>query len=156
MKIQPSNPVVRLACCYTNPIHECAWQTTNHSRRSGPKPWRHRDPVCANQRRPACRWEPISAFQRAAARPMVVLHDGEEVTAYIWTEQRSFNIISQKQEYRLYEKRKRHASQRERAPVEAGNSPPLLRLRYVETLFWGIIQQRSILTLHPLQRCTSF
>ncbi|GAA6217148.1 endoplasmic reticulum chaperone BiP isoform X1 [Lates japonicus] len=89
--------------------------------------------MCANQRRPACRWEPISAFQRAAAQPIAGLHDGEEVTAYIWREHNSFNIIVQKPEYRTYIE-ERHTLQRGNTRlgnVKAVNSLTVLRLRFL-------------------------
>ena len=93
-------PAIRLACRLTNCIHGSAWQTANHHRHSTQESWRRLNPMCANQRRPAYRVEPISAFQRVVAQPIAGLHDGKEVTAYIWRAHYSFNIISQKKDYR--------------------------------------------------------
>lgn len=98
VKMHPSL-VLRVACLRSNCTRQSAWKPISIGT-VGRKSWRRLVSMCANQRRPACWMKPISAFQRAATQPIAGLHDGEEVTPYIWRERSSFNIISQKKEYR--------------------------------------------------------
>lgn len=128
-KTHPSS-VFGVACHCSNSVHESRWQTANQHRHSGQRSWRRLDSKCANQRRPACRLEPISAFQRAAAQPIAGLHDRKEVTAYIWREHNSFNIISQRKEYRKGKLEKQTLQEEAHTSwgnVKALNSPIILR-----------------------------